>query len=236
MAGSTTPDAKTPATPAAAQTAKVGSMQKAKSATAAIRGATSNEDYRDGFRNLSLIVNMMCIIIVALVLVNIYFVTSYKPQDSYFAETVEDPRKMPLVGLPYPNINRNSLLTWATDAATASLTFGFHDYEERLGSIRTFFTENGWQDFRTAMGKSNIITNAVSKRQIYTAIPRAPASMIYEGLDKGKFVWVVEVQLLVTVRSGDVVKSEPQTVRMMVTRVPTSELEAGIGIDLWISM
>lgn len=236
MAGSTPADAKTPAQPAATPAAKVSSVQKAKSATAAIRGATSNEDYRDGFRNLSLIVNMMCFIIVGLVLVNIYFVTAYKPQDAYFAETVEDPRKMPLVGLPYPNINRNSLLTWATDAATSSLTFGFHDYEQRLGAIRGFFTENGWNDFRTAMTRSEIITNARSKRQIYTAIPRSPASMVYEGLDKGRFVWVVEVPLIVTIRSGEVKKSEAQTVRMMVTRVPTTELEAGIGIDLWISM
>lgn len=236
MAGSTTSDAKTSAPAATTPGAKLSSVQKAKSATAVIRGATSNEDYRDGFRNLSLIVNLMCIIIFCLVVVNLYFVTSYKPQDSYFAETVEDARKIPLAGLPYPNVNQAALLTWATDAATSSLTFGFHDYEERLGAIRPFFTQVGWADFRTAMTKSKIIENAVSKRQLYTAIPRAPATVIYQGLDKGKFVWVVEVQLLITIRSGGVTKSEPQNIRMMVVRAPTNELAAGIGIELWLSM
>lgn len=209
-------------------------MTRSLSATQAIRAATSNEDYRDGLRNLNLLVNAMGVIIFLLTATLVFFIATYHPQGQNFAETAEG-RQMRLVALRAPNINNMGLLNWATEAGTAAMTFGFNDYEQRLGSINEFFTKSGWESFRQAVIKSNIIKNVVDNQQILTAVPKGPAAMVWEGLDAGRYAWVIEVPLLVTIRAGATVRTQTQTIRMMVVKVPTSELPSGIGIDLWIS-
>ena len=92
---------------------------------------TRNEFYRDGFRNLIRIVILQGIVIIGIVVALALYMTTSQPQDRYFATTA-DGRILQLVSLDQPNMNTSALMSWATQAVSETMTFGYHDYQRRL--------------------------------------------------------------------------------------------------------
>ncbi len=194
----------------------------------------SNENYREGFRNLWLVINVQAAVIVALVGAVLYMVTSYLPQDRYFAETANE-KRMQLVGLEEPYINQQKLMLWSAQAATDIMTFGFSDVNERFSESKKLFTARGWTVFNEAFVSSDLLKNVLNLRQVLTAVPLTEPSMISEGVEKGVYTWIVEVPVLLTVRAGERKQTATKKVRMWIIRMPTTEKPDGIGIDFWLS-
>ncbi len=194
-----------------------------------------NEHYRSSFKNLLRVVVVQCIMIVALISAFLFYMHISRPQDFYFAIT-RDGRELPLIPLSQPNMQRAALLSWAAQAASEVMTFGFHDYEERLGRAARHFTPKGFADFREAMIKSRMIEGVVDAQQIITAVPKAAPVLKGEGLYNGKYRWVVDVTLLITYQSGDAKSSTTMNVTLYIVRVSTLESPNGVGIDQWIAM
>lgn len=196
-----------------------------------------NESYKTGFRNLTLIVILQSIAITALVVAVLSFMYLYKPQDRFFA-TDPNGNQIPMVALNQPNMTQAALLAWVSQAATEIMTFGFHDYREKLGFSTRHFTVKGKESFRKALEQIKIIQNIEKNQQIITATPRGLPIITQEGPVKKNegYFWHIQLPLIITYQSGTKSRNDLLRVDMIVVRVPTQENPMGIGIDQWLSV
>ena len=193
--------------------------------------------YREGFYNLVWVVKILAFIITVLTAVLFYYVSNVLPEDRYYALTgVDGEVKMPMVAMPTPNVTNDALLAWAMQAATDVMTFGFHDMDERFAKSRQYFSDEGWLSFGVAFAKSAFYDNVVKSQQIVTAIPRGTPEILYSGLYKGQFQWILDVPMLMTIRAGGKQRVERTSVRMYIVRMPTQNNPMGIGINTWRQM
>lgn len=201
---------------------------------AATSSSIKTESYKAGYQRLRALVWMMMLAIVLLAGVLIFTLVNFVPADRHYAMTAEGARA-DLVALDMPNISQQTLFDWSAEAATQIMTFGFNDYENRLSATRNRFTDKGWSSFREVMTKSLFLQTVIEEQQIVTSVPRQPPSLFFEGITEGVENWIVEIPLLVTVRSGSLNRTLNLTVRLVVIRVPTEQNPAGMAIDRWIS-
>ncbi len=206
----------------------------APSATKKIRGATDNESYREGFYFLLKIVKLLALVMVGAVCFALYMADSHQPQDSYYAENYEG-KFRPMYAFDEPIISQPALLEWAASAATEIMTFGFSDYDNRIYNSRFYFTPTGWVKFAPAIMGSPILRAVTQSQQIIVAIPKQTPTLLTEGVEKGKYTWRVEVPLLLSIRAGSNQKTEYMNVNLEIVKVPTTEMPAGLGIELWTS-
>lgn len=194
-----------------------------------------NEFYRDGFRNMIRIALAEAVIIVGLILSLIVYMNTSKPSDRFFATTA-DGRIMQLVALDKPNMNTAALMSWVAQAATETMTFGFHDYQRRLQQSSRHFTRRGWESFSNALQKSGILDSVQASQQVVTAEPRSAPILTQQGVFNGKYRWVINLPLRVTYRAaGGAARTDNLDVNLVVERVPSLENPNGVGIAQWIS-
>lgn len=194
-----------------------------------------NQFYRDGYRTLVKIALFQGIGILALILTFVIFLNIYTPSRTYFA-TTEDGRVVPMIPLSQANLSRPALLSWAAQAATETMTFGFHDYRRRLQESSRHFTRRGWNSFTRALQDSGMIETVADNRQVITAIPRSAPTILAEGLmPNGTYRWEVEMPMQVTYELGSSRRSDQMNVRLVIVRVPKLESANGVGIEQWIA-
>ena len=196
--------------------------------------AESIKSYRDGYNSLFKIIVIMWAIIFVLTVAFVYCVFEVRPQHRFFSVNTNGSVGR-MVALDDPNINNNSIISWASQAAVDVLTFGFNDLEMRFAETRKNFTEKGWESFRSAAMGADVMKNIKDRRQIITAIPAGPAEMLYYGIITGSYSWIVRVPTIISVRSGGQKSSSRVNVIMTIVRTPTRENPRAIGIDLWLS-
>jgi len=216
--------------PASAASAGENGQQLGSLGTVVVR----NEFYRDGFRNMLRIAIAEAVIIVALIIAFIVHVNAFRPQNYYFATTA-DGRIMQLVPLNLPNMGTSSLMSWAAQAATEVMTFGFHDYQRRMQQSSRHFTRRGWESFTDALQKSRIMESVEASQQVASAQPRSAPILVQEGVFNGKYRWVVDLPLTVTYQAGAASRVDNLVVRMVIDRVPSLENPNGVGIEQWIA-
>lgn len=194
-----------------------------------------NQFYRDGYRTLVKIALVEAVAIVALIMTFIVFLNIYTPTRTYFA-TTEDGRVVPLVPLSQANLSKPALLSWAAQAASETMTFGFHDYRRRLQESSRHFTRTGWGSFTKALQDSGMIETVTANRQVITATPRSAPTILAEGLmPNGVYRWEVEMPILITYELGQTRRSDSMNLRLVIVRVPKLESANGVGIEQWIA-
>ncbi len=241
-------DSKQPARPAnparkAAAPSAAAAAANAASATAAdntnmqaglSRVIVRNEFYRDGYRTMLRVALIQGIAILALIVAIVTIVYVNQPENRYFA-TTEDGRVVPMVSLSEPNLSRPALLSWASQAATETLTFGFHDYRRRLQEASRHFTRPGWNSFVKALQDAGIIEAVEANRQVLSAAPRAAPTILAEGIMNGVYQWQVEMPMMVTYQFGSQQRNTSMTIRLTIVRVPKLESPNGVGIEQWVA-
>lgn len=196
---------------------------------------TRNEFYRDGFRNLIRIVILQAAIIIGLILALIVYMTTSKPADRYFATTA-DGRIMQLVSLDRANMNTSALMSWATQAVSETMTFGYHDYQRRLQQSSRHFTRRGWESFASALQRAKIIESIQANNQVVTTEPRSAPTLENQGVINGKYRWLLRLPIRVTYKSGSTQsRVDNLTVTLVIERVPSLENPAGVGIESWVA-
>jgi intracellular multiplication protein IcmL len=193
-----------------------------------------NEFYRDGYRTLLRVAFMEAIAILGLIVAIVAIVNAYRPENRYFA-TTEDGRVVPMVPLSEPNLSRPALLSWAAQAATETMTFGFNDYRRRLQESSRHFTRQGWASFVKALQDAGIIDAVTANRQVVSAAPRAAPTILSEGMLNGVYQWQVEMPMMVTYQFGSQQRDVSMNLRLTIVRVPKLESPNGVGIEQWVA-
>lgn len=228
-------DPNLPPQPAPKQAAKAGAPADN---AAPIKGLDAvvvrNEFYRDGYRLMQRIALIQSIVLVGLIFIMFVVVKTNEQQYAYFA-TTEDGRLVPMVPLSEPNLSTPALTSWAAQAATEVMTFGFHDYKKRLQESSRNFTRRGWASFTSALDKSRVLETVQSYQQVVTATPTSAPVIVQEGIVNGRYQWVLEVPLSVTYQAGSQRRSDNLRVNLVVVRVPKLESPNGVGIEQWLA-
>ena len=195
---------------------------------------TRNSFYIDGYRVMQKIVLLESFVIGCMILVFVVLFVFAQPKDRFFA-TTPDGRLIKLVALSEPLLQKKSIISFASEAATEVMTFGFHDYRTRLQDSSDNFTKEGWENFLEALGSAKYIDTLVGNRQVISAIPLAPPVIVAEGLSGDTYKWSVEMPLNLSIESGSEVSSKKIVVQMVIARRSRIEHDKGLGIDQWIA-
>ncbi|HEY8964359.1 MAG TPA: type IVB secretion system apparatus protein IcmL/DotI [Alphaproteobacteria bacterium] len=193
-----------------------------------------NEFYRDGYRTMLRVALIEGIVILGLLGVIFAIVGAYQPENRYFA-TTEDGRLVPMEPLSEPNLSGPALLSWAAQAVSETMTFGFHDYRRRLQESSRHFTRKGWSSFVVALKDSGMIEAVEANRQVITAVPRAAPTIISEGPLGGVYTWQIELPMMVTYQLGQQTRNVSMSIRLTIVRVPKLESPNGVGIEQWLA-
>jgi intracellular multiplication protein IcmL len=193
-----------------------------------------NEFYRDGYRVLQSVAVMQAITIVVMIFVMLYVVHIHQPEYRYFA-TTEDGRLVPMVPLSEPNLSTPAITSWAAQAATEVMTFGFHDYKQRLQESSKNFTKTGWVSFTKALDAAQILSTVSTQLQVVTSAPTAAPVVMEEGVVNGRYQWRVQVPITTRYKSSQGDRPETRVITMLIVRVPRLESANGVGIEQWIA-
>lgn len=194
-----------------------------------------NEFYRDSYRYLVIIALGEAVAVILLIFAILTISGTYQPKDRYFATTAEG-RLIPMVPLDEPYVDKAKVVAWANTAATEIMTFGFHDYRQRLSYVGAkYFTEDGWASFTKALEKSRIIEAIEGSQQVVTAAPAAAGVVIKEGLENNVYTWVLQLPMIITYTAGTKTQSTRTVLTLRIVRVPTLKNPEGIGIQQWIA-
>lgn len=192
-----------------------------------------NSFYRNNYRRMVLIVLMLTAVNVILGLALSYYIT-HRDQPSFFATTATGDI-VPLRPLPQPLVSKEALLSWAQEAATASLTYDFVNYRRQISALQDKFTRRGWRNFIRALSASDLFNTVKAKGLVVSATPTAEPPVLNTMVISGQRVWNIEIPMLVSFESVSERKVERMKVTLRVVRVDALENDRGLGIEQYLA-
>src|SRR5262249_51683417 len=142
-------------------------------------------------------------------------------------------KRMTLTYFDEPNLLPDTILAWASKAATVSYTFDFVNASKQVAAARPFYTPDGWQDYLNSV---NSVINTIVQNQLFVnGVVSGTPVISNQGPLPGKgYVWRIQIPFLVTYQSANLVTKRDFLVVISVVRVPTNVNPQGIGIDQFV--
>jgi hypothetical protein len=138
-----------------------------------------------------------------------------------------------LLPLDEPNLTRTAIVNMAMHVATQVQSYGFHNADERLLKARRLFTDEAWQSFALAHLQPGRLDRFKENRQILSTIATKGAVIVKEGVEGGRYRWVVEMPIISSYLAGSDDAPRNALLRITFVRAPTSEFPEGVAIDGW---
>lgn len=150
-----------------------------------------------------------------------------------FNAAAPDGRRMMLPASEDPNLLPDTLIKWANQAAVASYTYDFSNYETQLALARPYFTNTGWTLYRNSI--QNLLNSIAKNKLSVTSVVTAPSVISNSGQYPGLgMAWRIQIPFLVGYEGAENVTMQRFTVTLTIVRVPTTQNPAGIGIDQFV--
>lgn len=158
------------------------------------------------------------------------FVTYYFREFGTFMAITPSEKTIKLTPSLRPAVSAKALLSWATLAATATLTIDFVNTEQNLNNLKHYFTTDGYENFLAAMAADNVIETIKSKKLVLTAVPIGPAIILNEDEVNGFHQWTIQVPITVSYISSSAEEKGNKVVTVVISQVSTESANTGIGI------
>jgi intracellular multiplication protein IcmL len=192
-----------------------------------------NEFYRDNYRKV--FGALLLMIVVNIILLGlIYFIVTNPPSPKYFATTSEG-KIIKLQPLNQPVIAPQVLLQWASRAAVEAYTYNFANYRESFQNLQNKFTPDGWKNFERALKASRMLETVMAKKLVVTAVATGTPVILDQGVVNGRYVWKVNMPILVTYQSASEVTQVPLVITMIVSRVSPINYPEGIAVVSYVA-
>jgi len=164
------------------------------------------------------------------------WVKNQKVEREYFAV---DPQGhlTKIVPLGEPFIADQKLLGWARDCITAANTYNFAEYRDQFNRAKKCFTDDGWDQFVTAIDKAGSLERVKTQRLLATGVASGPGVITRKGLRSGIFTWKIQQPVVITYQGGPTGRTtitQNVLAEITVSRIPTFESEEGVGIAQYI--
>ncbi len=157
------------------------------------------------------------------------YLTVSPPIRDYY-QTTFNGKTTRLTALDVPNQSDAAVRLWANQAAIAIFNYDWVEFNQQLLNAKQFFTSSGWSEFVTAMNNSNILQTVSSKKLRVAAVATRHPIVLEKGLLLGNYTWRIQLPLLVTYTSASQTSQQALVVDMLITRIPTTESNRGVGI------
>jgi intracellular multiplication protein IcmL len=187
--------------------------------------------YRDSFTKVILIFISLVVGILLTIAMSVY-VHMHKPSPKVFP-VGDEWRILPPVPVDQPYLSSAELTQWVIDAASRMFVFNFTQYDDQLKASKSFFTDDGWQIF---LNQLNIYANnnkVLTEKMFVSGVPSGAPIIVNEGLQSGRYVWLVQMPLDLSYSWAGTPRSHTQTLTLQLTvvRVPTLDNLSGVAID-----
>lgn len=190
-----------------------------------------NDFYRNHYHQV--IIGLMVILFLLLVVGGVVLYQMYHRPTPVFAAVNDKGEQMQLHPYEEPNLRADTILRWASKAATAAYTFDYVNYDEQISQARPYFTEDGWQDFIQSV--QGLIGRVRQNQLFVNGIVYNTPVISNQGPLPGKgYVWRIQIPFLVTYQSANNQVQQRYFVVLSIVRVPTSVNPQGIGIDQFV--
>ncbi len=135
--------------------------------------------------------------------------------------------------LSEPNISQASLRDLAGTVAVGLNTYDYANWRRLIDSvIDRYFTPRGRSQYRAALSASGIISSVVNNYQTVSAVVSNSINIKQEGLDAGRYRWVVEVPVRIFYSTNAESKIENRLLTVTLVRVDPSPLNLrGVAVD-----
>lgn len=193
--------------------------------------ARNNSFFRDHYHQfIMVLMGVIALLWIALGVVLYQILTRPLPQ---FNAVQPDGKTMLLIPFTQPNLLPDTILRWASKAATVSYTFDFVNYNKQIAAARPYFTEDGWQDYLNSVSR---LINTIVQGQLFIngVVSGAPVISNQGPLPGRGYVWRVQIPFLVTYQSANITTKRSFYVMLSIVQVPTSVNKQGIGIDQFV--
>lgn len=160
--------------------------------------------------------------------------TIHRPLPAFYAKQATG-ESMPLLPFEEPNVLSDTILRFASKAATIAYTFDFVNYQAQLSEARPYFTAAGWSDFQSSI--SGLVSTIVKNQLFVSGVVIGTPVISNQGpLPDVGYTWRVQVPFLVTYQSANVTTRRTYMVIVSIVKVPTSVNPQGIGIDQFVTV
>lgn len=162
----------------------------------------------------------------------VLYQVSHLPLPEFVAKQ-DDGRIMSLQPYEEPNLLPDTIIRWASKAATTAYTFDFVNYNKEISMARSYFTEAGWSDFQGSI--SGVITTIVQNQLFVSGVVAGTPVISNQGVLPNKgYTWRVQIPFLVNYQSANTTTKRNYFVIITLVRVPTYLNPQGIGIDQFV--
>lgn len=184
--------------------------------------------YRDNYKRVVSIGLVSIIANVVLVLATAYSIIN--PPPAKFIVTSPDGRIIPVEPLSAAVKSTPQILAWANMAAAKINSFDFVNYRSQLQEASSYFSADGWKNYKAQLISSGNVNYVVQNRLVVTAVATNAPVVDEQGIINGVYSWKVTLPLLVKYAGPTITKTVPQNVTMLIQRVSIQNNPQGIGI------
>jgi intracellular multiplication protein IcmL len=191
----------------------------------------NNSFYRNHYHHVLITLMLIIVLMMSAVGVLVYQIIN-RPLPQFDAVR-PDGSRMRLTPYLEPNLRPETILSWASKAATVAYTFGFVYYKDEVAAAKPYFTEDGYQDYLRSV--DFLIQDIVAKKLFVNGVVSGTPVISNQGEIPGKgYVWRVQIPFLVVYQSSETTSKRNYTVVITIVRVPTEINPQGIGIDQFV--
>lgn len=190
-----------------------------------------NDFFRNHYHHV--IMGLMVLLGILLIVVAVVVYLMLHRPKPVFSAIDSAGQVMQLTAYDDPNLRPDTILRWASKAATIAYTLNFNSYKEQLGVARNYFTDDGWQSF---LQSSSGLLNRIVQNQlfVYGVVSGTPIISNQGPLPGKGYAWRIQIPFLVTYQSANNQVVQRYYVVLTIVRVPTSTNSQGIGIDQFV--
>lgn len=188
-----------------------------------------NDFYRDNFRRVvGVLLFSLVLNVVFSVIASWLFLT--RPAPVYYA-TSTDGKLIQMIPLDQPFVKNDQVLSFTTQAAIATTSFDFLNYEANLSDAKTYFTTDGFNSFLNALNSSGNLDRVKEQDLVAKGIVTGVPTIVQQGVIFGhRYSWKVEVPMTIQFESASAKFTRDVLVTLIVSRVSTAETALGIQI------
>lgn len=195
-----------------------------------------NHFYRDKYRS-TMTVLLVSILLNAACCVAVFYLWQYRPLPKYFATSAEG-RILKLVPLNEPLHSNEDIISWASSAAIAAMSYNFLEYKTQLQKAGQYFTDKAFNDYLRSLRDSGNIDLLTQKRLIARPYLEGPPVLDAVGnLSRSEGyakVWRVRLPIATEFVSSSEKIVVHYEVTALVRRVSTLETPKGIKLDSFV--
>jgi len=191
----------------------------------------NNDFFRNHYHHVIIcVIGLLFLLIIVLAILFYQVMNRPLPQ---FNAVQSDGKTMLLIPNEQPNLLPDTILRWASKAATVAYTFDFVNYNSQTAAVRPYFTEDGWQDYLNSV---NSLINTIVQNQLFVngVVAGAPVISNQGNIPGRGYVWRVQIPFLVTYQSANTTSKQRYFVIISIVKVPTNVNKQGIGIDQFV--